>query len=64
MIRQRFRTQAFSKELEALENLQHQQAEAELQLYAQHGSWDQSTQQLDPSGWDDFWRKLRGLEAM
>ena len=42
--------QAFSKELEALENLQHQHPEAELQLFVQYGSCDQSTQQLDPSG--------------
>ena len=49
--------QAFSKELEALESLQHQHAKAELQLYAQYGSRDQSTQQLDPSGWEDYCRK-------
>ena len=36
-------------------NLQHQYAEAELLLYAQYGTCDQSTQQLDPSGWEDYW---------
>ena len=57
-------TQALVKELEALQNLQRQHAEAKLQSYAQNGSCNQATQQLDPSGLDDHWRKIKERKAV